>query len=814
MRGAGPRRRRGRRTANLLLVVALACAGVLAVRSWRERFAERSAFPTVEGRIQLPGLAQPVSVRRDVRGIPHIRAASERDAFLALGFTHAQDRLGQMLWLRRLAEGRSAEVLGRSGLDSDRLARSIDLAGLAEAQLPQLGRVARTALEAYAEGVNARIARVEAGLTAPPALVRRTRMGLERWQPEHSLALVKLYSWSLGASVDVSLVLSELIAQLGGFEARRFFPSSGPGWAPRGPGSTAGGGLAAAPVPDPLRRAAGFAGRGIGSSAWVIGGSHTESGLPILVADAHLETTAPAALYLAHLNGGALDVAGTTMPGIPAFWSGFNRDVAWAATNARAVVTDLYRETLHPSDPTRYHDGRRWRDLEERVETIRVRGADDEVLRVRSTRHGPLVESWLSGQAEPVSVAWNGARVAGPSGIGSLLQAAHARSVEAFVEALREHREPVLAFVFADRQGSMGLQVAGWLPRRSLAPELVPLPGRARWYDWAEPIGFDTLPRARLDGGRGWTVVADQSLEVLGSEDPIEWLWRSGARTERIEALLREEAARGGVDLRAMAALQLDEGGERPRELVVRALELAAPQGELEREAAEVARILRDWDGQARASSTGAAAYHVFREALTEALLQERLGPDLMGRFLALPQVDPGQIVLEIVRDAGKAPPDSWSNRERVAASVRSSLRETWLRLSYRMGANRRKWTWGRIHVLRFRSLPGLESAMGAPRGLGPFAYGGDDTTVKAAEYDPLRPFDVRVASTVRFAVDTGTLDRALVSIAPGQSEHPGHPHFRDGVEQWLEGRPGLLVTGRLLVEEWSVATLELEPVR
>ena len=419
-RGPGGRPRRGRfplaGVAGVLIAAGIAAA--LLVQAFNERWKARAAFPLVEGRIAVSGIIGSVEIFRDRSGVPHIEAHSQADAFFGLGFVHAQDRLAQMLWMARVAEGRSAEVIGAEGLAADRLARILDISGHAKAEVARLSPQIRELLEAYAAGVNARMERVRARKVAPPLALasRENGGGLEAWTPADSIAILKQYAWGLSGTLDVSLVLSDVVEHMGRYRARLFFPRVGdeisPGdgrpaiaaGLPARNGAGAGGSAPrstgrAAPrsrwlvdlVPDPLRRAAGLEGRSVGSSAWVIGGAHTESGRPILVADAHLPPTAPPRFHVDHLRGGGIDVAGSTLPGVPLVWTGSNGKVAWASTHARAVTTDLYEETLHPEDPSRYHDGKGWRKFEERIERIRVRDGAEEVLTVRSSRHGPLI---------------------------------------------------------------------------------------------------------------------------------------------------------------------------------------------------------------------------------------------------------------------------------------------------------------------------------------------------------------------------------------------------------------------------------------
>ncbi len=808
---------------------ALVLVGLLLVGGIRERWAARGAFPLESGRIVLAGLSAEVRVFRDEHGIAHAEARTRGDALRALGLIHAQDRLAQMSWLVRLARGRTSELIGAAGLPADRLARALNLSGAAETDLSRLSPGARAALEAYAEGVNAGIRQVRTGEVDAPIAMQRLEMPLEPWRPADSLAVQKFYAWGLSSSVEASLVLWDLQERLGGIEARPFFPPEAPGDAVPGRAGRLTAGLAGARSSlasgslrarsarslwrDPLRRAAGLEGRSVGSSAWVVGGAHTESGRPILVADSHLPPTVPALLHLAHVRGGDLDVAGAMVPGVPVVWTGHNPRVAWASTAARAAVIDLYEETLHPTQPGRYHDGRDWRALAERAESIAVRGAEPETLVVRTTAHGPLVHEILDGSRDPLALAWVGSRIREGNSFEAMLGVALARNAAELLAALAGLREPALALVYADVEGAAGMQVAGWIPRREVESGFVPLPGRARWYDWPGAIPFDQLPAVRLAKGQGWAVAADNPLAAMRGGAQAEWLWRTGVRARRLETRLRSALAAGPAELRRLASFQTDVGEGRGTALVATSLRVAEEAGALSSEAREVADLLRAWDGRSTPGSVGAAAFHVWLAALTEELLEAPLGEGLLRRYLALPQADPPEVVYAAVSAVAERDGAAGADAAQVQEAVRKSLRETFFRLAYRLGPNRSKWRWGRLHSLAFR--PFLPTPPGAPPApLGPFEVGGSGGTLNAAEYDPEAPFEVRIASVFRFAVDAGDLDEALFALAPGQSEHPRHRHYADGIPGWLEGRFRLLATSRVLVEQTSRSELALEPER
>lgn len=795
----------------------------------REQRAARAAFPLVSGVVRIDGPAAPVDVYRDARGVPHVEAKSEPDAWLGLGFAHAQDRLTQMLWLRRQARGRTAEVVGPTGLEADRLARLLDIGSLADAQVSRLPAEVRRILEAYAEGVNARLERIERGTVPPPpglpGLPGLAEQGpVEPWTPGDSLALVKLWAWTLADSLRASLVLEDLVQRLGGQEARPFFPES--------PGVK---GIPAPPeyrvaLDDPARPAwpaerglgaltdaLGLGGQSLGSSAWVLGGRHAQGGRPLLVADLHEPPTAPALFYEAHVRGGDLDVAGATLPGVPVVWVGRSPDVAWAATHARAVTVDLFVETLREEEgETRYHDGKRWRPLWEREEVLRVRNADgslrEERFVVRGTRHGPLLAPLLASERAPLALSWTGARRG--DGVQAMLGVAHAHDAADVIEALRSHHEPVIALVYADREGAAGMQVAGWVPQRALPTGLQPVPGRARFYDWRRPVPFDELPASRLEDGEGWVLAADEPFATPSGSPPIEWLWRTGERASRLESLLRRATARGGLRLRDLASFQDDVRSPAALAFVASLRSVAGEQPPLGPEAREVLDLLEEWDGDVSADSRGAATYHVLLEHLTRELFLDALGEDLFDRYRALPHTDATRVAREVVVAAAEGgEPGGWSDPERVRGAVRDALRQTWFALSYRLGANRDRWAWGRLHALAFLPFGGLQApgSRGEPV-RGPYPYGGDQLTLHHAAYDSSEPFAVRAVSAYRFAADLAAADQSLSAWAPGQSENPLHPHYDDGIEPWLAGRLGLLLTSPLVVEESSVARLTLEP--
>ena len=840
----------------LLLAVLLLLAGAAGVWAFSLRVAgeraARGAFPLVAGQLRVEGLAARVQIDRDARGIPHVLADAEADAWFGLGFAHAQDRLAQMLWLRRIALGRAAERIGESGLASDRLARTLGFARLAEAATDDLDPRVASMLGAYAAGVNARIARVQSGRVAAPFVLQpaspllelpgaaqeeevRAPLDADPWTPVHSLAIGKLVAWSAGASHDRAIVLSDLIERLGSMGARPFFPGGEQELGLAVPLDDPGGPDASpadeVPAVDLLSLAS------LRGSAWALSGANTASGAPFVVAELAVGPTAPSLLYEAHVRGGELDTAGVTVPGLPIFWAGRNPELSWAAVPIPVATVDLFKESVkrgpdRPADasgssgeerPTLlYQNGSRWVQVDERYEEIRVAPpADDEEprverLRVRETRHGPLVNPVLrDGRSRaPLALAWTGARPGDP--LVGLLRLAHARDQEAARAALALHAAPPVEVVYADRNGAVGLQVAGWLPQRTLPSGLSPVPGRLRAFDWRSPVEAEALPHLELGtegAGDAILVSSGTTLEEEISGLHFEWLWRSDARARRVGQLVSKATQAAPIELRAAAEVQRDVSANVDPQLVAALLRLAGKRPELSPEGEEVAALLRRWDGQAGTASGGAVAFQLLVGHLLEELLEPAIGRELMDRYLAIPGVDPTSLVESIVVGALRAGRrGSWTDPEAVSRAVREGLRRTWVSLSYRLGHNRERWTWGRLHAVDFTAFtPGTVPRLAEAPRLGPFPMAGQRDSV-ARSVPELEGFAATRASTFRMAADLASPDRMLTTLAPGQSEHPGHVHYDDGVEAWREGRSSLVVTSRFLLEEAAVERLVLEP--
>lgn len=801
--------------------------------------AGRRFRPMVDGSITLDGLRSPITIRRDSRGVPHIRATHAAEAWFGLGFVHAQDRLGQMLWLRRLARGTSAEIEGRGGLPVDRLVRTLGLGHLADLEAAGLDGPSAPALFAYAAGVNAQLERLSKErlsevLAAPAGLAAELP-----WVPADSIALMKLLHWTMGPSLEAGIVFSELVETLGGVGARPLLPTG------RG---MQGIGLAFDSKPrkseprllqrpekkgasDLARSRARLGATVLQVGAWVVPGVDSESGSPLLAAEFQLAPSVPALVYEAQLSAQGLDVVGATVPGLPVYWTGRNANVAWALTPGRTNTTQLYRETLRAvGDVREVQTGRGWVPLSERVEEIQFRTPSGqlelEILTVESTGHGPLINHLLDDPVDqaanpvrgPIALAWAGADPG--DGLRALMGLLHSSDADDLVARLGDHRQPVLAVAYADREGEIGWQLTGWVPKRLLATGLLPAPGRQLGFDWVDRLRFGSLPSGRGAGhARRFVIAADNPLVEAVTSQRIEWTWRNGTRSRRIERALARLRSEGPIDLRRLAEMQTKLTALlNPRVMpAVEALLVEAPS--LSPEASEIWQLMQGWDGRFAPDRRGAAAYRVFVHDLVHKLLAAKLPSELVDRYLSLAGVEP-RVFIEgaLVEAATTGLSGGWSDPALLAPLLPGSLHQAWVSLSYQRGPSRKHWNWGGLHHLSFRRFIDFDPLLETGEVLFNFgderAYPGSGGVVGMADYDPTRPYAARSAALYRIAMDLAADDRILTSLAPGQSEQPGLPHYRDGLSPWLNGNPRMFARSSFLVEEHTVDLLRLEPGR
>lgn len=819
---------------------------------------ERARPPKLSGRLSIDGLADPVQILRDRWGVPHIYARCTADLLFAQGFVHAQDRLWQMDFQRRVVAGRLAEVFGPTILQTDRGMRVLGMYRVAEAEAELLSSEGRAELAAYTAGINACISRQPL-----PVEFRLLRYRPEPWQPAHSLYWAKMLSWGLSINWETELLRARLIEVLGSERAAELEPlMPGPIVTKGDSGSEPGHPPSA--QPDIVRRAAQAASAGAaveptarhastwidpdlptaggtsGSNNWVIAGSRTASGKPILANDMHLPITAPAIWYENHLIStnvaDPIDVTGVTFPGIPYVVAGHNGKVAWGFTNGYPDVQDLFIERLRrTSSGVEVEYRGEWRAANVRREEIRAKGADPVSVEVIETHHGPIINSLAPGLAspngadglpeKPLALRWT-ALDPYPM-VQALRRMNRAGSCREFRAALVDWVAPVQNVVCADVQGDIAYSYPGRVPIRPNGDGRVPAPGWTGEYDWAGYIPFDELPH--LENPPDGFVVSANNRVV--DEDYPYYIGREfaqGDRAARITTLIRSTDKITPSDVRSA---QLDQEATSLKRLAgyVGALEVTDP------ELRDLVALVRAWDGLISADSAAATVLEIFGRLAQVVVLEAVLGEDRSG--------DTDVPLIERVLGRGPTPglQESTYFYHRVwewlyTALERSdwhwwdlgqgetrddvlllALRRTYNYLVSRLGEPElpgwRNWSWGRLHMVTFAHIIGRVPALTRHFNRGPYPVGGDGNTVFATGGGlTVEASSAVIAAPFRFIADLSDLSRCYGLLAPGNSGRPDSPHYDDQVDAWFKGKYHPMLYRREDVERGARRRLTLMP--
>lgn len=729
--------------------------------------------PSPHPRKTVAALGAKTRVVRDAHGVPHISAKTERDAYAALGFCMAEDRLWQLDVLRRLACGRLAEILGPGLARHDALMRTIGVPRRAAASATRLEGVARDVLAAFVGGINA--ARVE----QKPEECTALEYEIEPWTVADSLAIELYATWALSLETwPYKLLVGRLLATVGLDRTRWIAP---PGLEL---GLVADQTLALFRRIDPRLVGLVFAppaSPGGGSNGWAVGDARSGTSAALVAGDPHLPTSLPGPMYLAHLEAPGFSVAGAAYVGGPVIQLGRNRHCAWGFTNFSLDDVDCVIEEVDGIGNFRTEKG--WSPLNRRSELVRVKGAESLKLEVAETRNGPLLSHLMAQLDGPhaemgelcVAVRW-GVNSLG-SGLSGWLALARAGSVaEAGRAGAALDKGPLaLNLYVGDDGGKVGHWGVGGLPVRDAAARL-PVRGWMGEGRWTSVVGLSTFG---MRGSGDVVATANEGhLDAATAGYPAHAYADHAFRARRIRERL-DELAKPCVD--DFRALQRDATDLAARELlpeVKRAL--GRPEAQSHPVLARALPALQAWDGVAAADSPGAALFYValFGNVLRQVFPEARFG--VLAANWRFAWFGLARILT--------APTSPWfaSNEEKDAMLVAAFGRAAdWC--TERLGDDPSRWTWGALHEFAPHHPLGVLEAFAAGAPAASPAPGSPFTVLqhRAPSIDP--PYPIVLSPAARMVADLST-DEVHLALPGGQSGRVASPHLVDQLEAWRTG--------------------------
>jgi penicillin amidase len=789
------------------MLAALSVVLVAAVGLWL--WYRQASLPEHEGTLIVPSISRPVKIVRDETGVPTITGQTEADALFALGYAHAQDRLWQMEFDRRIGQGRISELVGPAGVDTDRFLRTLGVYRRAQAIARELDPQTLALVEAYCGGVNAYLDGHHDILPVEFLLLRAPRP--EHWVPADVAAWTLMMSWDVSSdAMRNELARLRLAARFSKAEIDDFMPlqdDSAPPTAdyvelyrslgvPLRVLAEQAGQLAR------LSPEAGFGGaQAFGSNSWAVAGARTVSGKPLLANDPHLGLSSPSVWYFARLKAPGLDVFGATLPGVPFVVLGRNAHVAWGFTTTNADTIDLYLERIDPDHPSLYQAPGGPTELETRAEEIQVRGADPVTVLIRTTRHGPVISGALAAADTALGPSGSGGRYVlalhwaaldpGDTTLRAFEAMNRSSDTPQFERALRDVTAVVQNVVFAGDDGHIGFRVAGRVPVRRGDNDLrglVPSPGWDERYDWQGWIVPDELPRA-LDPPQGAIVTANQKITPPGYRGYITMEWKPPFRADRIEQLLKSVPRH---DVASFERIQGDVTSLAAREMM-QSLSAAEPTTLVGRAAIQ---RLRAWDGTMRAEAPEPVIYHAWIRRLKELIFNDDLGP------LAADLVEPATLTTSMLGVlTGRSHARNWCDDPAGSGRAVDCLTLAAQALDQAAGELAReprdldRLRWGRRHPAVFEHRPFSKVALLRKwfEQRVPDPGDGDTIDVGALRLTGERPFEARTGPTLRAIYDLSGASAGVWMFGPGESGNPLSPEFGDLLESWSKVRYRLI---------------------
>jgi penicillin G amidase len=754
------------------------------------------ALAVTSGHLKIAGLQKPVNALRDRWGVAHIYAQNQHDLFFAQGVVAAQDRLFQMELWKRSGQGRLAEILGPSAVPRDVNARLLRYGGDMKTEYESYAPDTKEILEAFTSGINAYIA----SLTTQhgPGLPLEFQMAAfkpEPWKPEDCLNRMAAFSMTGNASSE--LLHAGLISKLGADKASALLDLD-----PKIALDPAPGLDFAGLSPELLKNLVGsdtrieFPQHAVeGSNNWTISGALTSSGKPLLANDPHRVIAEPSLRYMVHLVAPGWDVIGAGEPGLPGVALGHNQHIAWGFTIFGLDQQDLYLEELNPADPSQYKTDSGWDRMKVKHETFTVKNGQPVEVDLKFTRHGPVL--WQDGK-RALALRWVGSEP-GTAGYLASLAVDRAQNWADFESAMARWKVPSENIVYADSAGNIGEHSTGLAPLRKNWTGLLPVPGTGQ-YEWSGFVPNQELPHS-FNPPAGFVATANHKMIPDGYPYKVGYEWVPPYRIRRITNVL--SAARDGghkLGIEDIARLQTDV--------------LSLPAGELQallRTAAGQhpdanAQLLLQWDGTLNRDSAKAALYEVWLEALTHEVAKKATPPSVWELVADWP--------LPLVIGSLSQPTEEVFGSEPAKARdhfLLDTLAIAASTLGKMQGTDSAKWSWGKLHVVRFRHpLDQIDPNAAALFDNGPLPRPGDEYTVNATGYFG-SSYDQVSGASYREILDTSDWDQSVAVNTPGQSGQPGSPHYSDLLPLWDAGKYFPLTYSREAVEKETTERLVLE---
>jgi penicillin amidase len=747
--------------------------------------------PKYEGHQSIAGLNNPVDIYTDKFGVPHLFAQNEEDLFYAAGYYAARDRLFQMSIVNFSVRGELSYAFGDELLESDIYLRTWRIHDTAKKLVKELNPETFSLITAFCAGINYRIDEVYNDL---PIEFKLLQIKPPVWNPSIVTGYGRMMAREMSSSWKPEIVFGAIENYFGKEKLKEVYPYYDDDFPTITKKTQTVKNVFFSEIMDQellLESLLGYNSSASGSNNWVVSGSRTKSGKPLLANDPHLKFTQPPRWYEMHLKGGRFNVSGLCLAGIPMPIIGQNEHMAWGLTNSMVDDMDFFIESINPKNPNQYLYNDSYQDMRVIKEKIPLKNGRDTTITIRLTHHGPIitdVHSLIKEDTVALSMAWTGNWLT--KEIDGLFGLATSKNWDDFSKAVKNYGVPGQNIVYADVFGNIGWRPAVYIPIRKEGSSLIPRPGHDPDYDWNGRVPYKEMPYL-FNPESGYIATANNKTIDENFPYYISGLWADPSRAQQIISRLD---TLNMATIGDMKSVQLDYTSLFAKEITPYFLSVNI-LNENEKTKKSMT-ILEEWDFIEDPDSRGALIFHsILRQLVIEVFGDELslLGDKYLEAFTSMKYLH-SRSLRKILANGSSSWVDDIRTKEKIE-TIEEVLKKSFIKgiedIENIVGHNMKNWEWGRAHYLKHEHKMGSNKILDwiFNFNVGPYLSGGSDKSPNAGSYSFSKPYAQTSGASMRRVVDFSNLNETQQIIPTGQSGLHNSRHYDDQADLYHSGK-------------------------
>ncbi len=762
----------------------------------------KTSLPSGYERIKTEYTKNEIKIYKNFYGIPHIIAQNEEDLFLAIGYYHASDRLWQMDYYRRLAQGRLSEVFGTQTLEVDRFLRCFEIDKIARECYEHMSQKSRTILQNYSRGINLYISRYKHRLPFEFGVLNYSP---DEWMPYHSILIGRALTFELSLSIWADAAYGEIASKFGIDLAKLLIPDSDFKITQHDTYDLLNSDLNSQLEQfteniNKIRQVINIKGSSSGSNCWVYKNSDTSGTSSLLANDIHLPLSIPARWLQMQMTSPEINAIGLSLPGIPMILSGRNEYIAWGISN---IMVDDFDYFIEKIENDYYYNSENDRaKLTYIKDTIKIKSKESYIYYQRQTNKSIIISDFhLNKYPELIynndkrgdtsfysqnelSFKWIGSQISDE--ILTLYQILTASNFEDFSVACSNWSNPGLNFHYADKNGNIGLVSASDLPLRGTdcSPN-IPNPAWLQSHNWVDIVRIENKHFSTHTDTTRFYASANQKF---ANSRYITNYWEPSSRYNRISEVLRNEILHKSREAQHLQNDYYSDYAKKLTDIIIPTLDKYTNlMNETE---LRVFNELNNWD-YILLTDVGLSAFiNIFIYNIINNMFSNIFSETLLQKFTFVTNI-PTRLILEMLTNVKYEYYLNQLINSKIKAAdyiIFETFRETIKYLiKYFNSSLISNWKYSELHVLILEHLLSKNSFLSPALNIGPFEMSGNNTTVNNTEWNFTKPYDVKIGASMRFIADLSE-DFVYTVIPGGASGDPASANYSDQIRIWLNG--------------------------